>query len=170
MSKKKSRSSGSSGSIGDPTKEKSGHSSAFRAVNTSDQMVTANDSLFPVQFPNEIFDLNNEYIPDTATFTPKKDGVYLIIASISFFPSDPNVNYRLVLNIRIGDIPVVTDDKFFGPNPVLTGDQVSVTGILKLKKDDAVSISLFSTTNGIIKVEDPEELPRGTHFEATRLI
>ncbi|MFE5318222.1 hypothetical protein ACFQ88_05885 [Paenibacillus sp. NPDC056579] len=139
--------------------------SAFRAVNaTADQTVTANTPVAPVQYPNQIFDLNNEYNPATSTFTPKQDGKYLIIASVSFFPADVSTNYRLVLNIRVNNNPVVTDDEFFGANPVPTGDQISVSGILKLKKCDKVTISLFPTTNGIIAAE-----PRGTHFEASRL-
>lgn len=161
-------SSGSSSSHGDSKSNKSVRPSAFRAVNTSvDQIVTANTPVAPVLYPNEQFDLNKEYNPNKSTFTPRQEGIYLIIASVSFFPNSPNTNYRLVLNIRVNNIPVVTDDEFFGPNPVESGDQVSVSGILNLKKGDKVTISLFSTTNGTIKAEDPE-LPRGNHFEAAR--
>lgn len=171
MSKKKNCSVGDS----DKEKEKS-RPSAFRAVNsissvTDIQMVPAGFPVFPVNYRDVIFDLNNEYNPDSSTFKPKKDGVYLIIASITFFPNDSNVNYRLVLNIRVNGIPVITDDEFFGPNTVGTGDQVSVSGILKLKADDEISVSLFSTTNGSIgTVDDPNfpVTPRGTHFEAAR--
>ncbi|MFD1953451.1 hypothetical protein ACFSL6_04500 [Paenibacillus thailandensis] len=139
--------------------------SAFRAVNaTADQTVTANTPVVPVQYPNQIFDINNEYDTATSTFTPKQDGIYFIIASVSFFPDDVMTNYRLVLNIRVNDFPIVTDDEFFGANPVPTGDQISVSGILKLEKGDKVTISLFPTTDGIIVAD-----PRGTHFEASRL-
>ena len=139
--------------------------SAFKAVNsTADQTVTANTPVVPVLYPNQIFDLNNEYDPATSTFTPKQDGIYLIIASVSFFPDDVETNYRLVLNIRLNNIPVVTDDEFFGANPVPTGDQVSVSGILKLEKGDEVTISLFPTTDGIIIAE-----PASTRFEASKL-
>jgi hypothetical protein len=138
--------------------------SAFRAVNVSDnQKVKANKAVDLVKYPVEQFDLNKEYCPNESTFTPKHDGIYLIIASVTFLPKNPNESYRLVLNIRVDDIPVVTDDEFFGPNPVGTGDQVSVSSILKLKKGHPVTISLFSTTNGTIF-----GFPRGTHFEAAR--
>lgn len=141
--------------------------SAFRAVNmTTPQNVTANTPVFPVLYPNQVFDLNNEYNPVTSTFTPKQDGIYSIIASVSFFPNEITANYRVVINIRVNEIPVVTDNAFFGANPVPTGDQASVSAILKLEAGDDVSVSVFITTNGTI-IAEPE--PRGNHFEAARL-
>ncbi|WP_242215621.1 complement C1q domain-containing protein [Bacillus cereus group sp. BfR-BA-01383] len=139
--------------------------SAFRAVNvTAEQSISAVTPVFPVLYPDEIFDLNNEYDPGTSTFTLKQNGVYSIIASVAFFPNDVTANYRVVINIRVNGIPIVTDNGFFGANPVETGDEASVSAILKLAARDEVSISVFSTTNGIILPE-----PRGTHFEAARL-
>jgi hypothetical protein len=141
--------------------------SAFRAVNlTDEQMVTANTPVFPVLYPDEVFDLNNEYNPDTSTFIPKQDGIYSIIGSVSFFPNNISINYRVVINIRVNEIPVVTDNAFFGANPVPTGDQASVSAILQLEAGDEVNISVFITTDGILMAE-PE--PRGMHFEAARL-
>lgn len=139
--------------------------SAFRAVNSrTDQNVTANTPVFPVLYPNQIFDLRDEYKPNRSTFIPKMGGIYLIIASVAFFPDNVTTNYRVVINIRVNGIPVVTDNGFLGANPVPTGDQVSVSAILKLAAGDKVSISVFSTTDGVILAE-----PRGTHFEAVRV-
>lgn len=148
-------------------KKESSRPSAFRAVNrTTPQKVTADTPLFPVLYPDKAFDLNKEYNPITSTFTPKQDGIYLIIASISFFPKDITTNYRVVINIRVNGIPVVTDNAFFGSNPVPTGDQASVSAILQLEAGDDVNVSVFITTNGMI-IAEPE--PRGNHFEAARL-
>lgn len=149
--------------------DKCKRTSAFRAVNsTAPQNAPANEPIFPIHYPNEIFDLNREYNPETSTFTPKKDGVYLIIASVAFMPNDPTKSYRVIINIRVNELPVVTDNAFFGPNPPATGDESSVSAILLLKAGQRVAISVFiqstDDTDGIIMNDS-----RGTHFEAARL-
>lgn len=150
-------------------KKESVRPSAFKAVNeTAEQDVTANIPVFPVLYPDPIFDLNNEYDPMTSTFTPKQDGIYLIIASIGFFPEDETLNYRLVLNIRVNTIPVVSDSEFFGEVPLPIGDIVTVSGILQLNAGDDVQISLFPSVNGSITPE-PDSTRLTIHFEAARL-
>ncbi len=149
-----------------PTKAKP---SGFKAFNeSSEQNVIAEDPVFPVFYPDVEFDLNNEYDPMTNTFTPKQDGMYLIIASIGFFPEDETLNYRLVLNIRVNTIPVVSDSEFFSGVPLPIGDIVTVSGILQLNAGDDVQISLFSSVDGSIAPE-PDSTRLTIHFEAARL-
>ncbi|MEI5927033.1 C1q-like domain-containing protein [Bacillus sp. TD10] len=137
--------------------------SAFRAVNTSvEQSVTVDVPVIPVLYPNKIFDLNNEYNPITSTFTPKQDGVYLIIASVNFFP-DIVTNYRVLVLIRVNDVPVASDNDFFGEIPI--GDVTSVSAILPLKAGDTVNVAAASSTDGTI-LSTAFAFP--THFEAAR--
>lgn len=137
--------------------------SAFRAINIAfEQDVTADVPVIPVLYPNEIFDLNNEYDPITSTYTPKQDGVYLIIASVNFFP-DIVTNYRVLVLIRVNDIPVASDNDFFGEIPI--GDVTSVSAILPLKAGDTVNVAASSSTDGTI-LSTAFAFP--THFEAAR--
>lgn len=137
--------------------------SAFRAVNvTVEQSATADVPVIPVLYPNEIFDLNNEYDPVTSTFTPKQDGVYLIIASVNFFP-DIETNYRVLILIRVNGVPVASDNDFFGEIPI--GDITSVSAILPLKAGDTVNVAVSSSTDGTIL---STEFASPTHFEAAR--
>ena len=141
--------------------EKSVRPSAFRAVNnTAGQNVTANTQVVPVAYPNEIFDLNNEYDPVASTFTPKQDGVYSIIASVNFFPVE-TINYRVLINILINGNPVVADNDFFGESPF--SDVTSVSAILQLTAGDKVNVSAVSSTNGFLIAN-----PLAMHFEAAR--
>lgn len=143
-------------------KKESVRPSAFKAVNaTSEQIVTPDNPVDRVLYPVEIFDLNNEYDPNTSTFIPKQDGVYLIIASFGFFP-DVVTNYRVRITIFVNGDPVVTDNDFFGE--ILFGNVVSVSAILPLKAKDTVNVEAASSTSGVIAPD-----PIATHFEASRL-
>ena len=143
-------------------KKKSVRPSAFRAVNnTAQQSVTAGTLVVPVLYPNEIFDLNNEYDPVASTFTPKQNGVYLIIASVNFFPDIIPSNYRVLISIQINGNPVVTDNDFFGEIPI--GDVTSVSAILQLTAGDKVNVAAVSSANGVFLAN-----PLAMHFEAAR--
>lgn len=147
--------------------DKNARPSAFRAVNsTAEQNVTADTLVVPVQYPNEIFDLSNEYSPATSTFTPKQDGVYSIIASVNFGPVVNGeivpTNYRVLIVIRVNGNPVVSDNAFFGEIPI--GSVISVSAILQLAAGDAVNIAAISSATGVLFANPP-----GMHFEAARL-
>lgn len=144
-------------------KNESVKASAFRAINISvEQMVTADVPVIPVLYPDEIFDLNNEYDPETSAFTPKQDGIYLVIASVNFIPNT-ETDYRVLILIRVNGIPVVSDNDFFGDIPI--GDVTSVSAILALKAGDVVNVATSVSTDGTII---PNEFAPPTHFEAAR--
>ena len=141
--------------------EKSVRPSVFRAVNnTGQQSVNADTLVAPVLFPDVIFDLNNEYEPVTSTFTPKQDGVYSIIASVSFAPS-VRLDYRVLTSIQINGNPVVADNNFFVVIPF--SDVTSVSAILQLTAGDKVNVAAVSSANGVFLAN-----PLAMHFEAAR--
>ncbi|MCQ6357693.1 MULTISPECIES: ABC transporter permease [Bacillus] len=148
----------------DNEKDKLVRASAFRAVSTVDQNVTAN-TFVKVLFPNEQFDLANEYNPVTSEFIPKTRGVYSIIGTISFAPNDSNTNYRARVEIRVNDNPAIAiDNDFFGPPNF--ANVVAVSTILQLHAGDVVEIFAESDVDGLIIQNDPGFI--STHFEAAR--
>lgn len=141
--------------------------SAFRAVNCAfEQTVNADELVIPVKYPNVVFDLNNEYDPDSSTFSPKQDGIYSITASVNFGPVVNDIivptNYRVLIVIRVNGQPVVADNDFFGEIPI--GSGISVSAILQLDAEDEVNIAAVSSTNGIFFAN-----PLGMHFDIARL-
>ena len=144
--------------------KKENEKSAFRAVNNANQAVPAN-TFVKVLYQNEQFDLENEYNPATSTFVPREDGVYLIIGSISFLPNNTAINYRARVEIRInGVVNATIDNDFFGP--IVFGNVVSVSSILRLQAGDTVEIFAQSSTAGTFTAGTVES---ATHFEAARL-
>ncbi|MDZ5472893.1 hypothetical protein SM124_14260 [Bacillus sp. 31A1R] len=136
--------------------------SAFKAVNDGGiQIVPAGPDPTDVEYPNVLFDLNEEYDPEESTFIPNQDGIYLVIGSV-VFAQDLEIDYRVRIFILVNGEPAVGDNDFWGKEvPFANG--VSVSGILQLNKGDRVSINVNSTADGVI-VGDPV----GTHFEAAR--
>ncbi len=137
--------------------------SAFKAVNeTTAQSVGPNP--VQIEYPDEIFDLNNEYNPSTSTFTPKQDGVYSIIASIGFLPNNSK-KYSVRIFIVVNGDPVAADNDFMHL-PIV--NLVNVSTILKLSEGDEVQVSAQATTNGNTVPEPLENTVHFTHFEAAR--
>lgn len=137
-------------------KRDSARPSAFMAANTTtEQNVTAETPVVPVIYPNEIFDLNNEYDPVASTFTPKQPGVYSIIASVVFSPrvcgEFVQTNYRVLVTIQVNGTDVVADNDFWGILPTTTeiNDATSVSAILKLNAGDKVNVTASSSMNGV---------------------
>lgn len=141
--------------------------SAFRAINTQSQSVEANQSI-KVYFDKEEFDLGHEYEPCPSTFEPRRDGVYLITATIGFTPESFRENYRARVEIRINGEPSEAVDNDFWGKGVINSNAVQVTAILQLAADDYVEIFMESTVPGTI----PESLPGvGVNaFSAARLV
>ena len=83
--------------------------SAFRAVrNATNPNITipANTSI-QVLYPNEQYDLRNEYNTLTSTFIPATKGVYSIIASVEFIVTPPPTtptDYRVLISILVNNI------------------------------------------------------------------
>ena len=138
--------------------------SAFRAIKNANQAVPAN-TFVKVLYQNEQFDLANEYNPATSTFVPSEDGVYLVIGSMSFDPTNNNVPYRARIEIRVnGATNASIDNDFFGPSNF--NNAVSVSSILRLQAGDVVEIFATSSIAGVIA---PGGADNATHFEAARL-
>ncbi|MFC5986884.1 C1q-like domain-containing protein [Marinicrinis lubricantis] len=135
--------------------------SAFRAVNTTSAIPVAANTPVKVLFPNEQFDLANEYNPANSTFTPSRRGVYSILGTIAFNPTNPNVNYRARVEIRVNGAPAVAiDNDFFGPSNFI--NVVTVSTILQLQAGDRVEVFAESNTAGSIAADTD------TRFEAAR--
>ncbi|MDX8363385.1 hypothetical protein [Cytobacillus sp. IB215316] len=136
--------------------------SAFRAENnTADQDITGTVSVF-MNYPNEIFDLNNEYDPSTSTFTPSQSGVYSICANVNFIPDDPAINHSTNMDILVNASRVArTSSAYLGG--VIVNHPSNLCTIVQLQAGDIVEVTFRSSVDGII-VSSGE----GTNFEAAR--
>ncbi|MFJ7480503.1 exosporium leader peptide-containing protein [Bacillus thuringiensis] len=136
-----------------------GFESAFRAFKSIDQSVTAN-TLSIVTFETTQFDLNGEY-DGVSTFIPQQDGVYLIITTIIFSPTDDTLNYVTEVFITVNSALIAGDDSFFGGNTGLL-NAVTVSTIVQLNAGDMVQVQAGSTIDGVIAS------PLLTNFQAAR--
>ncbi|PFT16314.1 hypothetical protein COK83_10960, partial [Bacillus thuringiensis] len=136
-----------------------GFESAFRAFKSTDQSVTAN-TLSIVTFETTQFDLNGEY-DGVSTFIPQQDGVYLIITTIIFSPTDNTLNYVTEVFITVNSTLIAGDDSFFGGNTGLL-NAVTVSTIVQLNAGDMVQVQAGSTIDGSIAS------PLLTNFQAAR--
>ncbi|PPA70341.1 ABC transporter permease [Jeotgalibacillus proteolyticus] len=148
-------------------KKKKERPSAFRAVSSEDQQMPANEAV-KVLYDLKEFDLNYEYRAARSVFVPKKDGIYLIIATISFNPASYDQNYRARLDIRINQNPYEVADNDFWGEGVPDENVVQVSAILKLEADDEVEIYAESSFPGTIKKNVPGD--NATSFSAARLV
>ncbi|PFC69907.1 hypothetical protein CN290_28410 [Bacillus cereus] len=136
-----------------------GFESAFRAFKSTDQSVTAN-TLSLVTFETTQFDLNGEY-DGVSTFIPQQDGIYLIITTIIFSPTDDTLNYVTEVFITVNSTLIAGDDSFFGGNTGLL-NAVTVSTIVQLNAGDMVQVQAGSTIDGAIAS------PLLTNFQAAR--
>ncbi|HDR5272354.1 TPA: collagen-like protein [Bacillus thuringiensis] len=136
-----------------------GFESAFRAFKSTDQSVIAN-TLSIVTFETTQFDLNGEY-DGVSTFIPQQDGVYLIITTIIFSPTDDTLNYVTEVFITVNSTLIAGDDSFFGGNTGLL-NAVTVSTIVQLNAGDMVQVQAGSTVDGAIAS------PLLTNFQAAR--
>lgn len=138
--------------------------SAFRATNvTATQPVGGQ-----VLFPDEVFDLNDEYDETTSTFSPNQGGVYLIVASVLF-----EKNPEVALTDYVVEVDVLVNgadpEKAFADNEYvpesLSAEVVAVkaSSIVQLEAGDEVTVSAFASVDGEILNN-----PYGTLFEAAR--
>lgn len=132
--------------------------SAFRAVNTTPQALS--NSLIPVVFQNEVFDLDSEYNPAASTFIPNQDGVYLIQASVLYAPSEPSNN---VVTLFISDDGGLTAFAFADQWRRVdeTANFVAASAITQLQAGETVQIFAISNVQGLI-------FPAGATFSAAR--
>lgn len=153
---------------GNPTTDNLIIASAFRAVSSAVQSVPAN-TFVKVQYPNQQFDLDNEYNPATSTFIPKTDGVYLIIGSVGFGPDVITTPYNATIDIRVnGSVSISTDNDFFSEvAPPPAANAVSCSTILQLNAGDVVEVFFSARISGLIIQMDSNNRV-ATHFEAAR--
>ncbi|MDR4983957.1 hypothetical protein CN491_08685 [Bacillus cereus] len=140
--------------------------SGFRAINREFEQSVGPADLTSISYPNEIFDLNDEYNPITSTFTPKQDGVYLIIASIGFFPNVP-ASYSARIFITINGEAVVADNDFLSEELEIV-NLVSVSTIIKLDAGSNVQVIAQATADGKTVPEPLLGTVDFMHFEAAR--
>ncbi|MEH7393596.1 hypothetical protein V7149_19680 [Bacillus sp. JJ1503] len=142
--------------------------SAFRAVNINTEQSVGPADFTLIAYPNVIYDLNEEYDNDPNfpnTFIPKQDGIYLIIASMSFVPGPDATNYSCRMLIAINEEDTAAaDNDFFGVDVQVT-NLVSVSSVTNLSKGDRVFIFGQATTDGNTLPE-----PSFMHFEAIKLL
>ncbi|PEY30795.1 hypothetical protein CN354_24140 [Bacillus cereus] len=137
--------------------------SAFRAVRDfiNDSIPVAADTDVQVLYPNEQYDLINEYSTLTSTFIPTTKGIYSIIASVGFIPVTFTNPYRVLITIRVNNTDVALDNDFF--STISFGNVVSVSTNIQLNAGDQVQVFVRSSVAGEI-ISDPA----ATHFEVTR--
>lgn len=119
------------------------------------------DTDVQVFYPNEQYDLINEYSTHTSTFIPETKGIYSIIASVQFSPVTFTNPYRVRIAIRVNNTDVARDNDFF--STISFDNDVSVSTNIQLNAGDQVQVFVQSSVDGEI-VSDPAT----THFEATR--
>jgi hypothetical protein len=149
--------------LGLPMQAANNVSSAFRAGGPTTQPVALNTTV-KVLFPNEQFDLAGEYNPATSTFVPLRNGLYAIMATIVFEPTNRNINYDTRVDIRVNGFVQAVDQEFRSGRPNI----VSVSTILRLRAGDRVEIFASSSIAGDITEQINVEDITATHFEAAR--
>ncbi|HDR7613193.1 TPA: hypothetical protein QCX47_004947 [Bacillus mycoides] len=146
--------------------------SGFRAVRSTTntpQAITA-ATITQVQYPNEQYDLRNEYTPlatlpptiPASTFIPKSNGIYDIIASVLFATTvaTPAAAYNLLISITVNNTAVASNSELTAE----ANNAISVSTNIQLKAGDQVQVFITSAEAGSITSN-----PAFTHFEATRL-
>ncbi|SFD67738.1 C1q domain-containing protein [Paenibacillus catalpae] len=131
--------------------------SAFRAV--SNQFQTVLSTRVPqVIYAQEEFDLENEYNPATSTFTPEQNGVYSFTASV-LFGSEPVTSVSVTLAVLVNN-----DVKLSSLETLSSGRGIVLTtGIVRLRKGDAVTVVIQTSAEGFISTST------GTRFEGFRV-
>lgn len=98
-----------------------------------------------VIFPNEQFDLVNEYNRSTSISTSKTGGIYSVLGTISFRPNNPNLDYRAHVEIRVSRNPFIAIDNDFLFGGIQFLNEVNVSTILQLEAGGEVEI--FAQSN-----------------------
>lgn len=143
--------------------------SAFRAIATFNQPVTALGSMKLIYGVRE-FDLNNEYNSGAiSTFVPKQRGVYSIVATANFVPTTLNESTSITIEIRVNNVLVASSSEVWNPPGGIGGgsNTIEVNTISRLQAQDRVEVFFSSTRNGTIFQSSPFS-SMGTTFQAAR--
>lgn len=136
--------------------------SAFRAESNTTLQSVSSGTYVTVLFPNEIFDLNNEYSP--SVFVPAQSGVYAISANVGYNPFSNSTASLIYLSIAVNNIQVVEVSKLIAAGS--NGDNfMNVNTIAQLNAGDSVTVLFIiqSGPSGFIM-----SVGRATNFEAAR--
>lgn len=136
--------------------------SAFRAESTTTLQSVSSGTYVTVSFPNEVFDLNNEYSP--SVFVPAQYGVYAISANVGYNPFSNSTASLIYLSIAVNNIQVVEVSKLIAAGS--NGDNfMNVNTIAQLNAGDSVTVLFIiqSGPSGFIM-----SVGRATNFEAAR--
>ncbi len=136
--------------------------SAFRAESYTTLQSVSSGTFVTVLFPNEIFDLNNEYSP--SAFVPAQSGVYAISANVGYNPFSNSTASLIYLSIAVNNIQVVEVSKLIAAGS--NGDNfMNVNTIAQLNAGDSVTVLFIiqSGPSGFIM-----SVGRATNFEAAR--
>jgi hypothetical protein len=139
--------------------------SAFRAENN-----TANQNVNPgaaaqVSYPNEIFDLNNEFA--SSAFIPLQSGVYSISANVGFIPNSTAVDHQTTVNILVNGIPVAGTTNVFVTGLPTAVNYTNINTIVRLSAGNTVTVLFsFSNTGGTAGVIQASG--QVTNFSAAR--
>lgn len=117
------------------------------------QPIVAGSSVI-VNFPNEIFDLNNEYDPATLIFTPTQSGVYSICANVGLLPTNPAINHATELSIQVNGIAQVVSSNFYIGGLPLTRNSDSACTIVQLQPGDTVRVVFLVLYQELFKIQD----------------
>ncbi|WP_157405385.1 MULTISPECIES: ABC transporter permease [Bacillus cereus group] len=102
-----------------------------------------------MSYPNEIFDLNNEYTP--SQFIPIQAGIYEINAGVGFTTNNPNLNQQILLTMLVNGITKTSATNFFiGGTGFSNINRITVSTILQLNVGDVVTVifNCFSNLGG----------------------
>ncbi|MBN8203172.1 collagen-like triple helix repeat-containing protein [Bacillus sp. NTK034] len=135
--------------------------SAFRATVNESQDFVGSGIFETVQYPIEVFDLNNEYNPPVF-FTPNQDGVYSICASVAFILDNPAVNQDVFIVINVDGTDIAQNKVSFVGGTTNFGI-INVCTVTQLQATDNVLVGIITDQP---LTSDPTQ--SGTHFEAAR--
>ncbi|WP_214484946.1 ABC transporter permease [Bacillus sp. SM2101] len=153
---------GSQGPMGTPGL--SDPQSAFRAENSADSQPYQSGNLLPVIYPNEIFDLNNEYNTANSQFIPSQSGVYSIYAGV-FFQASSNQNYQAFCTIRVNNALVYQNDRdvIIAPGILIAAKLINAYTLVQINAGDIVNVTFSANQPGTVLANSA-----GTIFAAAR--
>lgn len=124
--------------------------SSFKAVNvTAPIPVPVANTFVKVFFPNELFDVRNEYDQTTSTFIAQRSGIYYFTAAVIFSPTNTNVDYEVTLQFRKNGAGEDVESDYIGFNAAFAG-VIEVNDVIQLNAGDQVDVLVLSTTPGVV--------------------
>jgi hypothetical protein len=122
--------------------------SAFKAEDGLNPSQTINPNFNTVvEYERVVVDLNNEYDPETSTFTPKQNGIYSIIGSVSLGITNPPQDSTIFISIRVNGDDIELDKETAVDTNL---NIITISRIMPLNAGDEVQIVIMSNQAGSI--------------------